>query len=232
MDFIFSGGLKVSIGNERKEISLENLATFPPFLRFDKVLLQYDTRSFSSLLTKCLLFEDCLNSIKSALKDSNEICFDAKIDQADPSHFRDHSSVITYLHDRLLPICNSSRRYVFSIAFVSDKNSTTEAISSILQISQVRRCSNVSFIIWSWQSTRLPAEDISNWLVPKTDEGVKICANKGKNRLLQIFSFSNTIPNAQEMWDHLREVNFVYKLAVNLSNNKVVIVYYCCYCNM
>ena len=195
------------IGNERKEISLENLATFPPFLRFDKVILQYDKGSHSYFPTKCLLFEDCLNSIKSALKDSNEIYFSASINRADPSHFSNHSSVITYLRDRLLPICDSSRRYVFSIDFLSDKNSTTEAISSILQICQVRRCSNVCFIIWWSEPTRLPAEAISNWLVPKTDDGVEICGNKGENRLLHIFS--NTIPNAQEMWDHLKEVNFV-----------------------
>ena len=214
MGFIFSEELKLSIGNKRKRISLENLANFPPFLRFDKVLLHYETGLHSSSLrTKCLLIEDCLNSIKSALKDSNEIYFSASINRADPSHFSNHSSVITYLRDRLLPICDSSRRYVFSINFLSDKNSSTEAVSSILQICQVRRCSNVCFIIWWSEPTRLPAEDISNWLVPKTDEGVKICANKGKNRLLQIFS--NTIPNAQvqKMWDHLKEVNFVYKFA-------------------
>ena len=169
MDFIFSGGLEASIGNERKEISLENLATFPPFLRFDKVLLKYDTRSFSSLRTKCLLFEDCLNSIKSALKDSNKICFSANIDRADPSHFSNHSSVITYLRDRLLPICDSSRRYKFSIAFVSDKNSTTEVVSSILQISQVRRCSKVSIKLFNNVPGRLPVEDISNWLAPNTE---------------------------------------------------------------
>ena len=209
MDFIFSDTeLEAFIGYGTK-ISFANLVTFPLFLRFNEVLLNYGTESHLSLLTKCLLFEDCLNSIKPALKDSNEIRFEANIDQADQNDFREHSSVIIYLRYSLLPICNSSRRYVFSIWFESDRNYTTEVISSILQISQVQNCSNVYFNIWM-EPTRLPVEDISNWLVPKSDDGVEICGNMGE-RSFRIYSF--VVTNTQEIWDHLKEVNFVYNLS-------------------
>ena len=133
----------IDSGWEEEEVSLANLADFPLFLRFNDVLLRYEIGHFSqSLLKKSLLFEECLNAIKSALKDSNKIRFDATIDKFDPSHFSDHSSVVIYLRDRLLPICDSSRCYEFNITFAFDGNSASEVISSILQIPQVRSCLN------------------------------------------------------------------------------------------
>ena len=187
------------------------MTTFPPFLRFDEVQLEYDTGS-QSLITKCQLFEGCLDSIKPALKDSNKICFAAKIDKDDSRHFSDHRNVVNYLRDRLLQICDSSRRYIFDIFLDLVEDSNTEFISSILQISQVRSCSNVSIELFGINVTaRLPVEDISNWLVPKTDDGAEICGKKKQNLII----FSHVIPNAQEMWDHLKEVNFIWVLGSN-----------------
>ena len=188
-----------------ERISLANLAEFPPFLLFNDVLLRYDFDS-QSLLAKCLLFEDCLNSIKPALKDSTKISFAADINENDPSQFRDHSSVVIYLRDRLLPICNSSRSYEFVIS--SDKTSATNLIS-ILQISKVRSCSNVSIqlSIQFGDSVLLPVEDISNWLAPNTDDGVEIYGKNGENRFLLIYSYN--ISNAEEMLDRLKEVNLI-----------------------
>ena len=206
--FIFSGGLEAFIGGNRKEISLANLAKFPPFLRFDQVKLHYRPGS-QSLIAKCLLFEDCLNSIKSALKDSNTIYFVANIYQDDPSDFSDHSSVIIYLRDILLPICNSDHRYVFEISFISDENSTTDVISSILQFPQVRSCSNVSFT-FVCNSLQLPVEDISNWLAPKTGDGVEIYGKKQENRFPRLIYAQ--FENFQEMWEHLKEVKFFHNL--------------------
>ena len=62
-DFIFSEGLEAFIGNGTK-ISFANLAEFPPFFRFDDVLILYPVGSKKSLSAKCRLFEDCLESIK------------------------------------------------------------------------------------------------------------------------------------------------------------------------
>ena len=210
MYFTLSSGLKAFIGTYRKKISLANLATFLSFIRFNEVRLEYDTGS-QTLITKCRLFEDCLNSIKPALKDSIKTRFVANIEQDDPRHFSDHSSVFIYLRDILLPICGSSRRIKFeiwfSIAFESDKTSSANLISSILQISQVRNCSNVSIDLFGYnQSARLPVHDISNWLASKTVEGTEISGKKEENRFLLIYS--NIIPNMKEMWEHLMEVNF------------------------
>ena len=215
--FIFSDALQlVIVGNKRGRISLENLAEFPPFLRFNKVLLLYGAEPSSQpLLAKCILFEYCLNSIKPALKDSNKIHFVASINHADPSHFSDHSSLAIYLHNRLLPICDSSRRYMFDIVFDSqsaDENSVAEVISSILQIPQARTCSNVSIaLFYFYVSARLPVENISNWLAPETDDGIELYGKRKQNRFLLIFS--STVENTQEMWEHLKEVNFFHDLA-------------------
>ena len=198
--------MEAFIGTYLKKISLENLATFPSFIRFNEVRLKYHSRS-QTFITKCRLFEDCLNSFKPALKDAIKIHFDATINQDHPSHFSDHSSAVIYLRDRLLPICGSSRCYEFNISFKSDENSATEIISSILQISQVGSCSNVSINLFGYYlSVRLPVEDISNWLAPKTVESTEICGKKEENRFLLIYS--NIIPNTKEMWEHLMEVNF------------------------
>ena len=201
--FIFSDGLEAFVGGwDRKRISLANLTEF---IRFNEVRLLYCS-GLQSLTTKCQLFEDYLNAIKPALKNFNKLSFVADINQADPGHFSDHSSVVIYLRDRLLPIFDSSRRYEFYINFKSDENSATEVISSILQISQVRSCSHVSIVLFGYfLSARLPVEDISNWLTPKTVEGAEICGKKGENRFLLIYS---NILNKKEMWEHLKEVNF------------------------
>ena len=189
----------------RERISLTNLTEFPPFLRFNEVLLFY-SRGLQSLITKCHLLEGYLNAIKPVLKDSNITHFTALIDYKDQSQFSDNSSVVMYLRDRLLPICDSSRRYEFIISFNSDKNSASELTSSILQISQVRSCSHVSIVLFGNQSARLPVEEISNWLTPKTVEGAEICGKKGENRFLLIYS--DIISNTKEMWEHLIKVNF------------------------
>ena len=204
----------IDSGWEEEEVSLANLADFPLFLRFNDVLLRYEIGHFSqSLLKKSLLFEECLNAIKSALKDSNKIRFDATIDKFDPSHFSDHSSVVIYLRDRLLPICDSSRCYEFNITFAFDGNSASEVISSILQIPQVRSCLNVSVGVFCdhYHLIILPVEDVSNWLAPKTDDCIEIYRRKQQDRILKICCW--IISDIQEMWNHLREVNLVHNFA-------------------
>ena len=217
-DVIFSEVLEARIGRkeDRKEVSLADLAEFPPFLRFNQVVLRYDTGS-QSPLAKCRLFEDCLKSIKPALEDSNEISFEAIIDHDDPSNFGDYSSVGIYLRYGLLPILNSSRRYNFIIDLDPvDKNSATDLISSILEISQVRRCSTVKIELFNYDDddedvfthTQLPVEDISNWLAAKTDDGVEIYGKEQENKFLLIYA--KLIPNTQKMWEHLKEVNLIW----------------------
>ena len=203
--------MEAFISSNRTKISLSSLAAFPPFLYFTDVELKYKTGS-QSLITKFRLFEDCLESIKPALKDSNKIRFCAMIDQEDSSNFSDHSSVVIYLRDKLLRIFDSSHRYDFSLWFRSDKNSARELISSVLQIPQVGSSSNVSIRLIGYLSARLSVEDISNWLAPKSGDGVEIYGKRQWKGDRFLLIYSHTIKNAQEMWEHLKEVNFFHNL--------------------
>ena len=204
MSLFFSNGLEAFVGKQKVNILRAKLV-FPPFVRSNEVRLRFHFSTSQSLPEKCRLFEDCLDLIRPTLKDSNETYFFAEIDQEDQSDFSDHESLVIYLRDRLLPICDSSHRYVFDIFFKSEKNSAAEVISSILQICQVRSCSNVSIVLRVNSAIRLPVEDISNWLSPKTN----VCGKKEPNRYLKIYS--GKIPKFQirRMWDHLKEVNFI-----------------------
>ena len=128
------------------EISLNALAAFPPFLRFDEVeLIATDLFSLQegsntqTIATRCKLFEDQLNLIKPILSGSLLI-FCADVNRNDPTCFYDHTRLLIYLR-RLLPICDSFRGYEFVLAFKSDKDASGYVISSILQIPQIRSCS-------------------------------------------------------------------------------------------
>ena len=94
-----------------KGISHADLATFPPFLRFDKVQLWYkamervvesaasiDSANKQSIEEKCALIGSCLQSIQQPLNDSNLIIFDADINENDPGCFSDHSKLLVYLY--------------------------------------------------------------------------------------------------------------------------------------
>ena len=138
--FFYSGsGLRAFIGlcggdySDKKPISHANLKEFPVFLRFYGVHLPYSI-GLRPIEEKCQLFGDLLPEIKGALNDSNEIFFGAGINQKDQSEFNDHSTLIGYLRDEFLPICDSSRRYEFFINFDSDQDSGSKVISSILKM--------------------------------------------------------------------------------------------------
>ena len=128
------------------EISLNALAAFPPFLRFDEVelitadLFSLQERSNTqTIATRCVLFEDQLNLIKPILSGSLLI-FCADVNRNDPTCFYDHTRLLIYLR-RLLPICDTFRDYTFILNFYSDKDASGYVISSILQIPQIRSCS-------------------------------------------------------------------------------------------
>ena len=183
------------------EISLNELAAFPPFLRFDKVVLTA-TNTFlpggsntQTIATRCKLFEDQLNLIKPILSGSLLI-FCTAVNRNDPTCFYDHTRLLIYLR-RLLLICDSFRGYEFVLGFTSDKGASGYVISSILQIPQIRSCSYVEISFIGSDPTNLPVEDISNWLHRK-------CDGHGERKLRFI---SEQIKNRQEMVNHLKEVH-------------------------
>ena len=207
MYFIFSHqDLKASIGTnfvyfpvgKANEISLQNLALFPPFFRAHKMVVKYDTGS-QSIADKCNLFDGCLNSIEQALNDTDTIQFVCTVSRNERKQFSNHQMLIEYIGHRFLPICNSSRRYLFSIRFCSNKNTAGIVIASILQMPQIIRtgCSHASFWLKDSNSIHLPIETISNWLT----------RNSVAEKQIIIFS-SGFFDNAQEMCSLLETVIF------------------------
>ena len=190
----------------RKPILFDDLKEFPAFLHFGEVDLHYwngSIESSESIEERCQVFGGLLPAIKGALNDSNEIFFDADIDQEDQSEFNDHSTLIAYLRDEFLPICDSSHRYKFVIGFDSDQDSGSKVISSILKMPQVVRCSNVDiWLLQVYDPIELPVGEIAQWLSQKNDR-----IGKKEEKFLEIYS--DKIQNVLEIWEHLTEVLFI-----------------------
>ena len=193
-----------------KEISLQDLALFPAFLRFRGVDLQYHYGS-KSIVEKCGLLDECLQSIKPALNDSNLISFKCFVCEYDQSAFFNHQTLIKYISERLLPICESSRSYSFFIGFISDENSASNIIASILQMTQISRygCFGVCIgLIGKTVTAQLPIEPISTWL--NRNSGAMEIHQKQTDRVLLIRSDrpSETFQNIPEICAFLKMVNF------------------------
>ena len=153
---------------------------------------------------KCQLFGDLLPVIKGALNDSNEIFFEAGINQKDQSEFYNHSALIAYLRDEFLSICDSTRRYKFVITFDSDQNSGSKVISSILKMPQVVQCSNVDiWLLRIFDPIELSVGEIAQWLNQKNDR----IGKKMEEKFLEIYSYK--IQNVLEICEHLTEVPFI-----------------------
>lgn len=184
------------------------MAALPSFLRFGRINITYRNPSLP-IAEKCQLFDECLQTIKTALNDSTVIRFCCAIDQNNPIHFSDHSTLICYLRNGLLPICGSCG-YSFTVHFNSDKDAATIFIASILQLQQINLSSSVMIRLFRHKSNpmQLPADAISNWLSQNSEENEMI-GRKQQERYLTIYCKS--VQNTQELCDHLKKVNFCVK---------------------
>ena len=206
-------GLEATIAKEwftHSKISLTDLAVFPPFLRFDMVRLMLNNKhslpnpDAPPIGEICQLFESQLQSIKPTLDDSYLI-FYGVVDETDPASFHDHTELVTFLRNRLLTICDKSRRYSFNVYLKSDVSAATKCaiISSILQMPQIVQCSNVSIRFWNndyyHYQLQLPVEEISKWLINRKLGGKRM-------RSLLINYFCGGDGNMREMFDHLKKV--------------------------
>ena len=152
---------------------------------------------------KCRKVAKYLKPIKTASKHSNSIRFDADINQDGQSSFSDHSILLAYLSKQFLQICDTSRRYEFIIYFHSDKNASTNFISSLLQIPAISQCSNFEITLHRIEEAqKLPVENISDWLNRKKTDGRIPQEIFMKIRM-------NEIQNATEMCAHLSKVCFI-----------------------
>ena len=198
----------------RTEISPSDLATLPPFLRFNIVQLELAelgyVRATQPIADKCLLFENLLQqSLKPAL-DGSVLAFGGDIDENDTSCFHNHLELLNYLRDRLLPICNKSREYKFDILFDSDKSAAEHVIASILETPQLNHCSNAQFWIYYGSQSdepqlRLPIKEISIWLHRK-------CDREGKKSLHICAGGMKKIKNIEAIINHLKEVLFLLNI--------------------
>lgn len=185
---------------------IDEITIVPPFLRFYQVALSYH-RALSSIPIEkgCEFIERNLLPLKSALMDSVTIEFSANIDQNNRGDFINHSQLLDYIQNRLLPICHSSRGYRFCIKFKSDTDSDANVIASLLQMSELKSYLNIEIkILPREQERRLPIEAISNWL-EKSVDGTE-CVDK-KERFLKIFTYG--AQNTREMVDNLATVCFI-----------------------
>lgn len=214
---IFSLGTCI-IGSPRKQITLFE-HSIPAFLRCDNVEISFCSPHLEAELN---FIQNQMLLLKSALTDSNAIEFFVRLDKSstgwDPHYAFIQGYFLEYIRDRLLPICNSSRRYEFIIHFYSvTEEVITNVITSLLQMPEIKQCSNIGIGI-SIQNNRdrikmqLPIEEISNWL-EKPAEGKGINSQSQKERFLRIIMSKYRVRNrnALEMIDHLKTVFFIHK---------------------
>lgn len=186
------------------EDRISNFEGIPPFIRFHEVDLRYIFTGEGSIEENCSRLKNLLQSLKQYLEDSISVIYFGKIANDLPNHFTDHSQLIAYFRDDLLPILDSSRRYSFEIRFTSDKDAAASVIESLLQMPQIERCSNVAIGINYANPTQLPVDSIIQFLNQKKCDQI---IRKTKEKFLKIRL--GKIQNVSNLCDHLTKVNFI-----------------------
>lgn len=163
------------------------------------------------------MIESQLLPFKQALYDTNMVEFYAHVSENDRHHFNDHSQLLEHIRNQILPICNSSRGYYFYINFISNENSVSTMMASILKQSEIIRCSNIEieFAMQYFEQKQLPIEEISCWL-KQSACGIENSVQNLKKRFLELTLFVG-IQNAQDLLEFLTKVRFVY-LFKNTTN--------------
>ena len=190
-------------------MSLTDLAAFLPFLRFDLIKLvmswsDFDTENAwdkQSIVEKCQFFEDQMKTIDQIMDDSI-LLFSGAVDANNAACFSDHSELLKYLSDRILPICVKLLGYDFVIMFSeenSDKSAAKCVLTSLLQMPQIICCSIVKIHLYDTDQMKLSVEEISNWLHRK---------RAGERRRLLNIYFCEA-ESIVCVLDHLKEVSNV-----------------------
>ena len=140
---IFSEELKCFIfGKMGRLLCQSDLVDIPQFLRFDDANLNYCCGTIP-IKEKCQLIVNYLQLLKKALNGSKLITFIVGINDKCPSMFSNHLKLLNHIQEELMPICDPSHGYKFTIHFNSDKNIGANVIHQILQITPIQHCSNV-----------------------------------------------------------------------------------------
>ena len=119
---IFSEEFKCFIfGKMGRLLCQSDLVDIPQFLRFDDANLNYCCGTIP-IKEKCQLIVNYLQLLKKALNGSKLITFIVGINDKCPSMFSNHLKLLNHIQEELMPICDSSHGYKFTIHFNSDKN--------------------------------------------------------------------------------------------------------------
>ena len=149
------------------------------------------------IAAKCQLFEDQLKLIKPALDDTM-LCFYAQVDENNSSRFADHSDFLNYFRNRILPMFHKVRGYLISIKLYSDNGVGKCVLSSLLQMQEIDRSSEVKIHIRDTvQKLPVPVTEISLWLHRRR-------AEQGKRSLTLVFFTIESIVGIEEMLIHLK----------------------------
>lgn len=213
--FRFGFGVEAKIRKYEglKSIPLINLFNLPEYLRFNTVELFYRD-GFQKNAKKRKHFAKHLQLLKPALSDTNMIVFSAKIYEDTRSNFNffNHSALIDYLRNKLLPICDSACHYKFNIyvsfdSISSIRSATTNVIAQILAMPQIVRCSNVEFNFdnYCYWNVQLSCEAISNWLYQKCGFEMTSNGQNKRERFLRI-KMACSHETTWEMLDYFRKV--------------------------
>ena len=195
------------LDDKGKVTNKNNLKNFP-FLRFKTFYMLYNDGSIS-IDEKLHLLQDQLQLFGTALSDLKKITLSAKINSNDQSQFRSHFQLLDHIRDQLLPICDSSPFYSFSIDFQSDNAVAADFIATILQMRPITRCRDVLFIYEKAIFIQLPVKVISNWLNRDSDDGIGY-TGQGKEMRLLATNYRIKVQNAVEMFDHMKMVITFY----------------------
>lgn len=211
---------------EEKYLREKELSEFPRYLRFDTISLRCNGLTLSytqSMLNTIELFKSCLQILSPVLKDTNLTCIHGTIDKRKRGKlYKDHKELIEHFQNSLLPICDSSRGYLFELTFNSDKKSANNVLASIIQMPSVGRCSTLSFNIHpfrvgymsGYHFDILPVEEISNWLHREYHNN-KIGSQMQQEKHLKISTCERV--NVQQICHRLKEVAIIYHYSTTLS---------------
>ena len=172
------------LGHNEKMTNKTNLKNFP-FLRFKTLWIIYSKGS-TSIDEKLQLLQDQLQLFKTALSDVKKIALSAGINQNDQSQFRDHSQLLAHFREQVLPICDSSLVYNYSvfIDFKSNNDAAGNVIGQILQLPSINRCQEVYLHYDNETFIQLPVDAIANWLNRNSDDGIGGIGQGKKRRFL------------------------------------------------
>ena len=183
-----------------------------PFLRFDNVKFDIlfswsESQSIGGTISS-------LGNTYDAFKTSKMVV-GATVDRTCRESFPNHTTILDYISMQLIPtpIFDSFQSCKFAVTFLTDSESATDFVASLLQLPAIVRKSKILIKLRVLEINHqqrmhmfrrlitIPIDAIANWLY-RTAEGTQ------SERALSIDLSPDRIENTREIFNHLKEVNF------------------------